>query len=308
MAGRFWVGVTDAEWFNLLRAMPDLDEINFWQPGPVELKAIQPGELFLFKLHRDDRVVGGGVFAKWTPYPVSIAWDVFREKNGVVSLQQMRARIERYRRLTPAPHDDYEIGCILLEQPFFLGDEDRVQIPDWQPNIVRGKGYELAREPGKSLWAEVETRLHARGLSAHGRGAEPPPPRYGEPRLVHPRLGQDSFRLLVRDAYARRCTATGERVLHVLEAAHIRPYEKGGEHRVDNGLLLRSDLHTLFDKGYVTVTPEHRIEVSRRLETQFHNGKEYLALHGRAIALPREAGDRPAREFLEWHNENRFVA
>ncbi|MBI4728748.1 MAG: HNH endonuclease [Acidobacteria bacterium] len=93
-----------------------------------------------------------------------------------------------------------------------------------------------------------------------------------------------------------------------MEAAHIRPYEEGGEHRIANGLLLRSDLHTLFDKGYVTVTPEHRMEVSRRLETEFDNGKEYLALHGRAIGLPREAGDRPAREFLEWHNENRFVA
>jgi putative restriction endonuclease len=113
---------------------------------------------------------------------------------------------------------------------------------------------------------------------------------------------------LVKDAYARRCAVTGEKVLPVLEAAHIRPYNEGGEHRVDNGLLLRSDLHTLLDRGYVTVTSEHRVEASRRLETEFDNGREYLALHGRKIALPRNVGDRPAREFLEWHNENRFVA
>lgn len=73
MAGRFWVGVTDADWFNLLRAIPDVDEVNFWQPSPVAPKALQPGAPFLFKLHRDDRVVGGGFFADWTHYPASIA-------------------------------------------------------------------------------------------------------------------------------------------------------------------------------------------------------------------------------------------
>lgn len=307
MAGRFWVGVTDADWFNLLRAIPDVDEVNFWQPSPVALKALQPGAPFLFKLHRDDRVVGGGFFADWTHYPVSIAWEAFGQKNGVASLAQMRARIERYRRLKPAPHEDYEIGCIMLEQPFFFDEDDRVRIPDWQPNIVRGKGYALAEEPGQSLWSEVSMRLQARGLGTPAVVAEPVP-RYGEPTLVRPRLGQGSFRLLVRDAYERRCAATGEKVLPVLEAAHIRPYEEGGEHRIDNGLLLRSDLHKLFDKGYVTVTPEHRLEVSRRLESEFNNGKEYLALHGRGIVLPQNPADTPAREFLEWHNENRFVA
>ena len=49
------------------------------------------------------------------------------------------------------------------------------------------------------------------------------------------------------DAYERRCAVTGEKTLPVLEAAHIRPYALLGPHRVNNGLLLRSDLHKLFD-------------------------------------------------------------
>ena len=56
---------------------------------------------------------------------------------------------------------------------------------------------------------------------------------------------------------------TQERTLPVLEAAHINAYAHGGPHQLSNGLLLRSDLHTLFDRGYITVDPsEAKIVVS----------------------------------------------
>jgi predicted restriction endonuclease len=98
-----------------------------------------------------------------------------------------------------------------------------------------------------------------------------------------------------------RCAVTGEKALPVLQAAHIRSVTKEGPHRVDNGLLLRSDIHALFDQGYVTVTPDHRFRVSRRLKTDFDNGEFYHPLAGRLISLPSRDVDRPAREFLEWH-------
>src|SRR5690606_28135356 len=83
---------------------------------------------------------------------------------------------------------------------------------------------------------------------------------YGEPILVQPRLGQSAFRILVTDAYQRRCAITGENTLDVLDAAHIVPYSKSGDHNVTNGLLLRTDFHKLFDKGLVSVTPEYQIK------------------------------------------------
>ena len=81
--------------------------------------------------------------------------------------------------------------------------------------------------------------------------------------------GQGIFRIGVTDAYDRACAVTTEHSLPVLEAAHIRPYSEGGEHRVSNGLLLRSDIHRLFDKGYVTVTPDYRFLLSQRLKQDF---------------------------------------
>lgn len=119
------------------------------------------------------------------------------------------------------------------------------------------------------------------------------------------RLGQGAFRILVTDAYNRRCAMTGEKTLPVLEAAHIKPVSLAGQHEVKNGLLLRSDLHILFDKGYLTVDRSHTINVSRRIKEEYENGRDYYALHGRKLSvLPEHREEYPSEEFLNWHNEN----
>jgi len=130
---------------------------------------------------------------------------------------------------------------------------------------------------------------------------------YGSPLLVRPRLGQGAFRVMVTDAYDRRCVVTGERTLPVLQAAHIKPYNLVGRHEISNGLLLRSDLHTLFDLGYLTVTPDDlRVRVSRRIHEEFENGREYYELDGCPIRLPQAAFEQPSREMLSWHGESVF--
>jgi putative restriction endonuclease len=130
---------------------------------------------------------------------------------------------------------------------------------------------------------------------------------YGEPALIRPRLGQRSFRIAVLDSYGRRCAVTNEKTLPALEAAHIRDYRDVQEHSLTNGILFRADIHKLFDAGYVTVTPDHHFEVSRRIKEEFENGRDYYALHGSEIRLPRKAADRPAAEALFWHNEERYL-
>jgi putative restriction endonuclease len=310
---RAYVGVTDWEWYRLLRDLAN-EEVNFWQPGGRHrFAALRPGEPFLFKLHSPHNfIVGGGIFAHSTILPVSLAWDSFGLGNGARSFDEMRRRIERYRKIQPAPQADYNVGCILLSQPFFLSDADWIPIPtDWSRNIVQGKRYDLRHGPGATLYRRLGHVLSGeasvgkavmRVADANVEGVD----RYGTPTLVAPRLGQGIFRAVVTDAYERRCAITGERVLPVLQAAHIRPFAQEGPHRVQNGLLLRSDLHTLFDRGYVTVAPDLRIEVSRRLHEDFENGRDYYSLRGRELRTPASITSRPAREFLVWHNENAY--
>ncbi|HLB27794.1 MAG TPA: HNH endonuclease, partial [Dehalococcoidales bacterium] len=95
---------------------------------------------------------------------------------------------------------------------------------------------------------------------------------------------------------------TNERTLPALDAAHIKPYSESGEHAVSNGILLRRDLHALFDQGYVTIDPSMRFEVSRKIKEEFENGRDYYRLHGGAIRLPTNPANHPERKYLEWHN------
>lgn len=299
---KIWVAVTDKRWFKFL-ASQNPDEVNFWQPsGSRRFRVLQAGEPFLFKLHAPDNyIVGGGYFVRYSPLPASLAWSAFGVNNGVTSLHELRERIRHYRRDENVV--DPVIGCNVLTEPFFLARDAWIPVPEsFARNIVSGKSYDTSDAEGHTLWATVRER--AGGLpglretdSDEFSGTEA---RFGEAYLTHGRLGQGAFRVLVTDAYQRRCAVTGEKTLPVLEAAHIKPYAENGPHRISNGLLLRSDLHTLFDLGYITVTPDLHLEVSPRLKEEWHNGREYYAHHGRVLqyrpALPDSA---PGREFLE---------
>lgn len=300
---KLWVAVTDKNWFEFLRAR-NPEEVNFWQPSAGRRAAsLVPGTPFLFKLHAPDNfVVGGGFFVRYSVLPARMAWDAFGPNNGVADYTALKKRVEQYRSAPLA--GDPEIGCNILGSPFFWPEKDWIPVPkDWARNIVQGKGYDSEDGEGATLWQAVEHRL-VQSVTWDIEDAA----RYGAAYLTQARLGQGAFRVLVTEAYDRRCAITGERTLPVLEAAHIRPYSEEGPHRVSNGLLLRSDLHTLFDRGYLTVTDALRVEVSPRIREEFQNGREYYRHHGQAlVVMPDSVDERPSRDFLRWHNENRFL-
>lgn len=304
MAIKLVVAVTDFDWFQTLRVREDWPEVNFWAPGGANFRALQPGELFLFKLHSPRNfIVGGGVFTHAMTLPCSLAWEAFGPANGAVDLAQMRTRIARYRDVDPNDKGDFLIGCRILTQAFFKSEAEWLPVPEsWSKNIVTLKTYSTDDEDGRRLWEWARG-----GIAEAVTGFAEELPRFGEPTLIRPRLGQGAFRVVVTDAYQRRCAITGERTLPALDAAHIRPYSEGGEHAVANGLLLRRDIHCLFDRGYVTVTPSHVFEVSPRIREEFENGRDYYALQGKPLLVPNRSDLRPDRASLEWHNNRRFL-
>lgn len=241
-----YVAVTDNEWFRFLRNRAPLDEVNFWQPGGGRLfKLLSPGEPFLFKLHAPENfIAGGGFFAHASLLPATLAWEAFEEKNGAASFEKMYELIAKRRRTVSGERSVSMIGCVILLDPFFFNENDWIPPPkDFDKNIVQGKTYDLRSSPGKELWDAVLLRLHGRKRERVGEPGRAP---YGDPVLVRQRLGQGTFRVLITDIYERRCAVTGEKALPALDAAHIKPVSEEGLHRVDNGLLLRSDIHKLF--------------------------------------------------------------
>ena len=311
----FWVGVTDNSWFDFLsKRLPD--EVNFWQPGGTfSFRALEVGEPFLFKLHYPiNKITGGGFFIRHSILPISVAWEAFEQKNGAEDFESFRSRIMYFRRQHGRPEIDPMIGCIVLVDPFFLKNDAWIPSPkDWSPSIVQGKRYDTDEPIGAELWMKVQERL-IKDKMTDGKSIydnleiSEEIPRYGTEYLTRARLGQGAFRVLVTEIYNRRCAITGERTLPVLEAAHIKPYSNSGPHKINNGLLLRSDLHKLFDLGYLTITNDFHVEVSKRIKKEYKNGKEYYSFHGNELDIPSNSKYQPLREYIEWHNQHIFIS
>jgi len=302
----FFLAVTDENWFNYL-AHKEPDEVNFWRPSSTtNFNAISEGAPFLFKLKAPvNMVVGGGFFVRHSILPLSLAWDAFGIKNGAASYDKFRKLIINLRNdkdLNPT------IGCTILTEPFFFSKEQWISVPsNWSKNIVQGKTYNTNDAIGNRLWNQVQERLADKEIDQKEPELvfQEEGERYGKKYEIRSRIGQGAFRVLVTDAYARRCAISGEKTLPVLEAAHIKPYAESGPNVTSNGLLLRSDMHILFDKGYMTITNDLNVEVSRRIKEEYENGKEYYAFHGKSLSqIPESINEQPSASFLEWHQEH----
>jgi hypothetical protein len=108
------------------------------------------------------------------------------------------------------------------------------------------------------------------------------------------RRGERKFRNKLIAAYAGRCSVTGCDAVAALEAAHIKPYCGPQSDHVTNGLLLRADIHTLFDLYLIGIdSTTHRIKLAPPIK-----GTAYVELEGRELALPTNAADAPNGEAL----------
>ena len=115
-------------------------------------------------------------------------------------------------------------------------------------------------------------------------------------RSIAQRQGQQAFRNRLLAAYGRQCAVTGTTAVSVLEAAHIARYLGPQSHRTDNGILLRADIHTLFDLHQLTVTPDYVVRVDPRFEDT------YDEFDGIDLDLPDKASERPVPQLLHAHN------
>jgi len=298
---------TDKDWFDFLATSPGIDEVNFWRPGGQSaFTRLDPGDLFLFRLKgRVNRIAGGGVFTHFSIFPLNAAWEAFGIKNGTSDFKHFASTIAGYKNFSPPESMplDSPIGCIILSSPFFFAPADWIPVPpDYPLNNPQGGTYDASSEVGRDLFDQVLLRLRARPIVQ-----ERDPARViGDPVLVRRRIGQGAFRILVTDLYGRRCAVTGERTLPVLEAAHILPISRGGVHSPDNGLLLRSDIHTLFDLGYVTISDRGKFRVSETLRSEWQNGRVYYDLGEKEVRFPDAFEHRPNKMWLQRHNDEVF--
>jgi putative restriction endonuclease len=267
-----FVANTDNAWFDFLSSEANLTEVNFWWPGEMAFKALQPGELLVFRLKSPRNKIGGfGVFSSHSPLPIQIAWESFGRANGVASFEALRSTIAEYRtdsNVSPMTN----IGCTILVEPVFFPPDLWFDLPSsWSRSIQRGKVYCTEDSEGLKLWNQLQDAAHLCKLPVASEMAEVQA-RYGAPTLITPRLGQGAFRVAVTEAYGRQCAITAGKVLPAL------------------------------------VDKEYRFLVSKKVRENFNNGEEYLQLHGKMLRLPLGKSDWPNQDFLHWHNQYRFLS
>lgn len=116
-------------------------------------------------------------------------------------------------------------------------------------------------------------------------------------REIALRPGQSQFKARLLEAYSGKCAITGCDVVHVLEAAHIQPYVNESCHHISNGLLLRADIHALFDKHLIAIDENWDVRVGGDLmKTEYG-----LGLAGLTLRLPANPSTQPSKEALAVH-------
>lgn len=180
--------------------------------------------------------------------------------------------------------DEYDHGGFLYEGPFKY-ESHRGSHPT--SFIVKRVGTELEFE------------------AAHIEQEEPFDPSSvedGRKRVLQEvvrRQGQQSFRANLLEAYGNRCCISNCDVVEVLEAAHIFPFRGDETNHITNGLLLRADLHTLFDLGLIAVdSSSFSVVVKDSLRAS-----PYGEFHGRALAVPADPKRQPSKDALKLHRE-----
>jgi putative restriction endonuclease len=214
---KLFVGVTDNEWYRFLAGLQP-DELNFWRPSGGGFRAIDEGSPFLFKLHSPHNyIAGGGFFVRHSVLPLSLAWEAFGSKNGAPDFGTFYEQIQQYRGARTRAELDPAIGCTILTSPFFFDQDAWIPVPsDWSLNIVQGKTYDTQEPIGAALWEQIQQRLaQQNGLLDYAADSlllvAEERERYSAEYLTRARLGQGAFRVLVTDAYQRRCAVTGRR-------------------------------------------------------------------------------------------------
>lgn len=158
----------------------------------------------------------------------------------------------------------------------FLGSSQSTTFDEYGP--YRQQVTKIESEPGEQFDPKSQADARARVL-----------------RAVVQRRGQQKFRMTLIAAYGGRCAITGCPVAPLLEAAHITPYLGPDTNTITNGLLLRADLHTLWDLGLLAVDPDtHRVWVSPDIDDA-----TYRSLAGAPLRLPSHPAQRPSIAALQ---------
>lgn len=295
----FTISNTDETWFEYLKLNELNSFVNFWTPTPWNVKTVKKGSRFYFMLKSPIRKIGGfGEFYEYKNLSVEKAWIEFGYRNGKNNKEEFISSIQKYidKNSTKFGGKEidvltYEIGCIVLNNCEYWDKDKYIDLADSNINfpttIVKYKCFDeydyLKISSSETLEFQIvnEERQNLNKV------------------LVNSRKGQGTFKGKVLRAYDNKCCVTGETIPELLEAAHIQEYRSQSSNHIRNGLLLRVDIHRLYDNGLIYIDKDYIIHVSHKI-----TDTPYYQFNGKMISLPIDSYDYPSKEALELKKQN----
>lgn len=309
-----YVGITDTNWMKFIKDQKDNigKYINFWTPGKKTFKAIQPGGLFLFKLHakkakdENGEIVGGAYFDGFEQMSVSEAWNRFGYGNGTTSQYELKSIIDEYR-VRNNMDRNADIGCIVLRDPFFFEEDKWIESPaDWGKSIVSGKKYDISEGIGYDLYQHVTAMINgnpdefiitdieadADKLQILGKERE---------TFIKARVNQSVFRERLLNKYNCCCLCKVSNPKFLI-ASHIKPWadsENDEKLDADNGFLFCPNHDALFDSGYISFDENGAILISKKIG-------QVTAIFMNVDKNMKINLSNKNKKFLEYHRNNIF--
>lgn len=183
-------------------------------------------------------------------------------------------------------------GVLLGMARLTFRDEDRTSIASVEWQAAASTDFESCRFATPPPFVPPAGTHYQPSADIAGKSA----------RMVRDRPGQTAFRRTLKLVYGERCCISGCAVPEALEGAHIDRYQSEDSNHIQNGLLLRRDLHTLFDRYLIAIDPETMsVHVARRAR-----GPDYDPLHGVILKVPDEPTHRPDQAALHRHWQNKL--
>lgn len=289
----FAIAPTDNDWFGFLKGTELNSYVNFWTPTPWNVKKLNPSDRWYFLLKSPIREIGGfGEFVQYENLSTDEAWNKFGRRNGCQDKAEFQNRISHYIdknsikfKGAPVQAKDYKLGCIILKNCEFW-DEEYFKKPsdfkiEFPKQVVKFKYFNNPDTLQKKEELSPPDFIPIVSLREENK------------RLVNQRAGQGDFKGKILKAYDNRCCITSETCPELLEAAHIQKYINENSNHIQNGLLLRVDLHRLFDSGLLNIDDSYSVQISPELKST-----AYTILQDKKIILPRARYNHPSKEAL----------
>lgn len=268
------------------------------------MRRLQPGDEWHFLLKSPLRKLGGyGVFQEYRDLSIQDAWQTYDVGNGVSPEAEFVSRCRMYSErnsIHPVTNGQSIIGCVVLSDLEFHEDDEYLDLSSI--------GLEFARQIVKfKYFDEAFPRSTEQGLPVPSGGNEfttvaSDPTEYSRQRRKK-RKGQQGFRKKSIRAHRGRCAVTGESHRRVLEATHIEPYINEAINHIQNGMLLRVDIHPLMDEGLLALNDDMTLLVSSKL-----NNSSYVKFAGHTVGFPNNPAERPSTHAVALHRRERFQA